>query len=243
MRAGADSRHDPSACAAASAPSGGVALVEVNLRVTLVGGDHKTVSIRKFEQQAPLVLSRYPASWIVRRTHIQQLRPIPDIFRHIRPERRAAIRVAAVDEMRGCARKQRGALVDLIERIGSYHGCPNAARIDQRLRDREQGFARAEYRAAPALRRRSSAARIVAAARRRWLRAARARRPLWDNATVPRPPAARASSSSAGVGCLGSPIERLIGRRCGFGATFARRCRSRSNGYGCSNARCGFNGC
>jgi general secretion pathway protein C len=45
-----------------------------------------------------------------------------------------------------------------------------------------------------------------------------------------------------GVGCLGSPIDRLIGDFAAFGVTPANKWRSRSNGYGCNSASCGFNG-
>ena len=45
---------------------------------------------------------------------------------------------------------------------------------------------------------------------------------------------------SRGVGCLGSPIDRLIARFAGSGTTPAYRPRRRSNGYGCSRASLGF---
>jgi hypothetical protein len=41
---------------------------------------------------------------------------------------------------------------------------------------------------------------------------------------------------------LGSPIDKLMGVRCGLGVTPENNARSRSNGYGCNSARCGFNG-
>src|SRR5450631_685407 len=47
---------------------------------------------------------------------------------------------------------------------------------------------------------------------------------------------------NCGVGCLGSPIDKLMGERCGSGVTLENSARSRSNGYGCKSARCGFNG-
>ena len=47
---------------------------------------------------------------------------------------------------------------------------------------------------------------------------------------------------NCGVGCLGSPIDKLIGVRLGLGVTPENSARSRSNGYGCKSARCGFNG-
>src|SRR5690242_3002759 len=47
---------------------------------------------------------------------------------------------------------------------------------------------------------------------------------------------------NCGVGCLGSPIPRLIGLTAAFGATLANNARKRSNGYGCNSASCGFNG-
>ena len=43
-----------------------------------------------------------------------------------------------------------------------------------------------------------------------------------------------------GVGCRGSPIDRLIARFAGSGVTPANSARSRSNGYGCSSASRGF---
>src|SRR4051812_39347220 len=45
---------------------------------------------------------------------------------------------------------------------------------------------------------------------------------------------------NGGVGCLGSPIDRSIGRNRGSGASPAISARMRSNGYGCSRASSGF---
>src|SRR5258706_607982 len=47
---------------------------------------------------------------------------------------------------------------------------------------------------------------------------------------------------NCGVGCLGSPIDRLMNARRGSGVTVAYSARSRSKGYGCNRASCGFNG-
>ena len=47
---------------------------------------------------------------------------------------------------------------------------------------------------------------------------------------------------NGGVGCFGSPIERLIGASAGLGVTSANHCRNRSNGYGLRRDRRGFNG-
>jgi hypothetical protein len=47
---------------------------------------------------------------------------------------------------------------------------------------------------------------------------------------------------NCGVGCLGSPIDKLMGERCGLGVTPENSARSRSNGYGCNSERFGFNG-
>src|SRR4030095_7996623 len=56
------------------------------------------------------------------------------------------------------------------------------------------------------------------------------------------PAVANASRISLGVGCFGSPIDRLIGDSAALGVTPAKRARSRSNGYGCRRERRGIQG-
>jgi len=58
-------------------------LVEVDLRVTLVRSDDKTVAIRQFEQGPPLVDGHDIARRIARRADIDQLCPAPHLFRQL----------------------------------------------------------------------------------------------------------------------------------------------------------------
>ena len=43
-----------------------------------------------------------------------------------------------------------------------------------------------------------------------------------------------------GVGCFGSPIDRLIGAKAAAGVMPANSLRSRSNGYGCRRVEVGI---
>ena len=124
----------------------GSRLVEIDLGIALVGGDHEIVPIGQLEQVTPLVLTHHPAGGIVGRADIEQLRPSPDRVRHVRPSRGEIARDETIDVIRRRAGQQRGAFVDLIERIGNDDRRAGAAGIDDRLRKREQRLAAAEHR-------------------------------------------------------------------------------------------------
>jgi len=71
--------------------------------------------------------------------------------------------------------------------------------------------------------------------------AAQAARRSWDNSPDRTLLRRGGAATSAGVGCRGSPIDRLIGASVRVGVTSANHWRSRSKGSGCSRDRRGFN--
>ena len=179
---------------------------------------------------------------VVGRADVEQLGARPHVVGHVAPRGREAASGIGIHAVGFGAGEQRGALVDLVERIRHDHGRAGPAAVDDGLGEREQRLAAAENGQHLRRRRRWSRDRAGVRATRRSLRAARARRSSWDNATAPSHPPRSASSMNGGVGCFGSPIERLIGASAGLGVTSANHCRNRSNGYGFRRDRRGFNG-
>ena len=126
------------------------------------------------------------------------------------------------------AGEQRRAFVDLIERIGHDDGGAGSARVEHRLREREQRFAAAEHRQHLRSRDRARAGRGGARASRRSPRAARAGRSSWDNSRARSPPPCERIDDERGVGCRGSPIDRLIGALARGSASRPRTARAAS---------------
>ena len=165
-----------------------------------------------------LVEVEHAAGRIVGRADVEQLRARPHVVGHLVPvDARSRRRAIGVDAIRQRAGEQRRAFVDLVERIG--HRRPSRRRGSRRRPSARRRTAPRGCRApaAPASPESSAAARGGARATRRSPRAARARRSSWDNSRAPRRPRASASSTSCGVGCRGSPIDRLIGARAAVG--------------------------
>src|SRR5450755_1269616 len=65
--------------------------VEIDLGITLVGGNQEIVTVGQLEQIAPLVLTHHPTRWIVGRAHVQQLRTRPHRLGYILPSRREMV--------------------------------------------------------------------------------------------------------------------------------------------------------
>ena len=145
-----------------------------------------------------------------------------------------------IDAIRLRAGEKRGAFVDLIERIRHHDRSARATGVDDRLRECEQRFAAAEHR--QHLGRRIERRKSVPAhepAGDRLAQRERAER-SWDNCASSWRLRPAHRERDAGVGCRGSPIDRLIGANARLGATSATSCRSRSNGYGLRRERRGF---
>ena len=192
-------------------------------------------------RNAPLVRGRHATGRIVGRTHVHELRARPHCRGNVVPRgSEATVRAARVDAIGRRAREQCRALVDLVERIRHHDRRADAARVDDRLREREQRLAAAEHR--QHLRRRIEwrQRRVAARASRRSPRAAPARPPSWDNSRGRnrRPPSRRARVLASDASARRS-TSRSAGSA-GFGVTPANSCRSRSNGYGDSRERRGF---
>ncbi len=121
------------------------AALEVDLAVTLVGGDHEAVAVAEREELFPLGQRHDGTRGVARRADEEQLRALPDVLGHGVPVHREIARRIAGGVVRLRARQQRGAFVDLVEGIGADHGGAFARGVDHRLGEREQGLAGAVH--------------------------------------------------------------------------------------------------
>src|SRR6185503_13923246 len=105
--------------------------------VALVGSDDETVALGESEKGLPVLEFQYPAGGIHRRAGIDELdaAPVERLEGH-----------AVVQEQGLRAREQRGALVDLIERVGADDARLASGRVDYRLAEGKQRLASAVYR-------------------------------------------------------------------------------------------------
>ena len=118
-------------------------LVEVDLRIALVGGDHEAVAVGQFEELAPLLQGQYAAGGIARRTHEHQLHVAPHGFRQaVEVGSEAVAGSGVVEEHRFGTAKQGGPFIDLVEGVGRHHLCARLAAIEHALGEGEQRLAR-----------------------------------------------------------------------------------------------------
>ena len=124
----------------------GPGFVEINFRIAFVGRNDEPVSVGAIEQEPPPVTIEDASGRIIGRAHVDELRAFPHSVGHIAPAMRKATIGIGVDAMRFGARKQRCALVDLIERIRHDHRGSWPTAIDDRLRKRKKCLATPEHR-------------------------------------------------------------------------------------------------
>ncbi len=123
-----------------------LAFLEVDLAVALVGDDHEAVAVGKLEEALPLLLRHHAPVGVRGRAgdHEARLRP------HRRGDRvpvgPQAVRGERVHEVRARAGEQRGALVDLVERVRAEHPRVALVGIESRLHQREERFLGAVHR-------------------------------------------------------------------------------------------------
>jgi hypothetical protein len=187
-------------------------VAEVDLRVALVAGDHEAVAVAQLEQRAPLVQRHHRAGGVAGRADVQQLRARPGGVVDGRPSRRRSCAPGRCWRTRW-RRRPAGPRPRRSGRTG--WGRP---------RWRRAGWGRsrsAQRRTAPRACRSPAAPgwrgpaprRSGAAPSRRRPRAAPVRRRWRGRPTGLGQRRTIASSTSAGVACLGSPMPRLMGWR------------------------------
>ncbi len=115
---------------------GRIAFVVVELGIAFVGSDGEAMAIRQREQGLPVLQPQHAPGRIARGTDVGELHaaPIDAVQRH-----------AVVEEDRRRPGEQRRPLVDLVEGIRADHAGAAAGGVDDGLREREQGFARAVH--------------------------------------------------------------------------------------------------
>mmetsp|Transcript_7493 Transcript_7493/g.13987 ORF Transcript_7493/g.13987 Transcript_7493/m.13987 type:complete len:326 (+) Transcript_7493:712-1689(+) len=115
---------------------------EIDLRVALIGRNHKAMAVAQLEQGLPFGQRHHGAARVARRADIHQLGAGPGRHVHLGPIDREIARRVGVGEEDVGAREQRGAFVDLIERIWADDDGRRPGPVDHGLRNREQRFAR-----------------------------------------------------------------------------------------------------
>ncbi|MNN09582.1 hypothetical protein D3C81_1224680 [compost metagenome] len=131
--------------AGAQQAGGRVLLVEVQLAVALVGGDHEVVLVGQGDQLLQGFQRHQRASGVARRAEEEDLAALPDIRRHGVEVRIEAIFFAARQVVRLRAGEQGRAFVDLVERVGADHQAIRIT-IHHRLGEGEQRLAGAVHR-------------------------------------------------------------------------------------------------
>ena len=120
--------------------------VEVDLGITLVGRNHEAEFVGEVEQAFPVGKAQHGAGRIARRAEIDKLDVAPDVGRHGVVVRREITRGIAVDVIGRRAGEQRGAFIDLVERVRTHHARAGLATVDDRLGERKERLARARDR-------------------------------------------------------------------------------------------------
>ncbi|MNF75148.1 hypothetical protein D3C84_572040 [compost metagenome] len=120
--------------------SGRVLLVEVQLAVALVGGDHEVVLVGQGDQLLQGIQRYQRAGGVARRADEQDLTALPDVGRYGVEVRIEAVLGQARQVVRGGTGEQGGAFVDLVEGVGADHQGVGAT-VDHRLGKGEQRLA------------------------------------------------------------------------------------------------------
>ncbi len=116
-------------------------VVEMDLAVALVGGDHEVVPFGQRDELRKAVLIQNRAGRVGGRAEIEQLASFPDGLGYGVEIGLEAGFLGGIEIDRLGAGEQGGALVDLVERIGHEHGGCGRVPVDDGLGDREQGLA------------------------------------------------------------------------------------------------------
>ncbi|MDT4837851.1 hypothetical protein FQZ97_715940 [compost metagenome] len=124
---------------------GRVLLVEVELAVALVGGDHEVVFVGQGDQLLQGVQRDQRAGGVARRAEEEDLAALPDVRRHGVEVRVEAVLRQAGQVVRLGAGQQGRTFVDLIEGVGADHQAV-VGTVDHGLGEGEQGFAGTVHR-------------------------------------------------------------------------------------------------
>ena len=125
--------------------SGRMALVEVNLRIAFVGGDHEVETVGLFDQPALSGGGHYLAGGVAWRAQVEDFGARPQGIRHRFEVRLVAVGAVGVEVVGHGTAQNRRAFVDLVERIGQHHHWIGLG-AHRRLGEGEQRFPGAGHR-------------------------------------------------------------------------------------------------